>query len=134
MGSLWIDCVGCHSMRRLLYLARSNDSVITCLYLLFLNQFNIFLIIINRHHFKTLKKWQDNHQCVELLSIRGIIINVEDVNNNALSWKGKEKAFFNGKISGILLWLRDLRISWIRNVWDTTFVAPEENQQVESSQ
>lgn len=27
-------------------------------------------------------------------------------------------AFFNGKISGIWLWLRDLRISWIRNVWD----------------
>lgn len=98
-------------MRRLLYLARSNDSVIICLSLLFPNQFNIFLIIINRHHFKTLKKWQDNHQCVELLSIRGIIINVEDVNNN-------EEVNNN--------------VNSISN--DTTFVAPEENQQVESSQ
>lgn len=36
-----------------------------------------------RHHIRTMKKWQESHQCVELISVRGITVNIEGNNNNS---------------------------------------------------
>ncbi|KZS12332.1 putative E3 ubiquitin-protein ligase MARCH1 [Daphnia magna] len=36
-----------------------------------------------RHHVRTMKKWQESHQSVELISVRNTIINLEENNNDS---------------------------------------------------
>jgi len=41
------------------------------------------LFFFFRHHVRTMKKWQESHQSVELISVRNTMINMEENNNDS---------------------------------------------------
>lgn len=86
LGSLRFDCSFSYSGDRLLCLARSHRQVseIKIFYIFKDQGQDLFLLIfVSRHHVRTMKKWQESHQSVELISVRNTIINLEENNNDS---------------------------------------------------
>lgn len=82
LGSFRIDCFICNFSNCLLHMAWSYNKVINSIIFKLPYQdykFHSFC----RHHIRTMKKWQESHQCVELISVRGIAVNIEGNNNNS---------------------------------------------------